>query len=105
MDSARIEREAADWLAKRDSGAWSEADARAFADWQNERTAHRIAVIRLQTVWDRADRLQALGAGVPRGQVPSPGVWRLSPFFDRGQPPVVPTLGPLLRNLPHEDRR
>ncbi len=87
MDSTQIEREAADWLARRDSGDWSEADARAFTDWQNERTAHRIAVIRIQTIWQRADRLQALGAGVPRGQIPATGSWRLSPFFDRAQRP------------------
>ena len=90
MDSTRIEREAADWLARGDSENWSEADARAFADWQNECTAHRIAVIRIQTTWQRADRLQALGAGVPRGQIPAPGSWRLSPFFDREQRPVEP---------------
>jgi transmembrane sensor len=90
MDSTRIECEAADWLARRDSGNWSEADAQAFADWQNECTAHRIAVIRLQTTWQRADRLQALGAGVPRGQIPAPGSWNLSPFFERGQRAAAP---------------
>ncbi|MFT3790425.1 MAG: FecR domain-containing protein [Rudaea sp.] len=83
MDSERIERAAADWLAKRDSGSWSEADEQAFSAWQNESTAHRIAVIRIRTTWRQADRLQALGAGVPRGEIPEPGSWRLSPFFDR----------------------
>jgi transmembrane sensor len=90
MDSTRIEHEAADWLARRDSGAWSEAEARAFAEWQSESTAHRIAVIRIEATWQRADRLQALGAGVPRGQIPAPGSWHLSPFFDRGQGAMVP---------------
>ncbi|MDB5782046.1 FecR domain-containing protein [Caballeronia mineralivorans] len=90
MDSTRIECEAADWLARRDSGAWSEADARAFAEWQSESTAHRIAVIRIEATWQRADRLQALGAGAPRGQIPAPGSWRLSPFFDWGQGAVAP---------------
>ncbi len=85
MDSARIEREAADWLARRDSGEWSETDAQAFSDWESESTAHRIAVIRIQTIWQQADRLQALGAGVPRGEIPAPGSWRLSPFFERGR--------------------
>jgi transmembrane sensor len=90
MDSTQIERQAADWLAKRDSDVWSETDARAFADWQSQCTACRIAVIRIQTIWQGADRLQALGAGVPRGQIPPPGSWRLSPFFDRGQRQVGP---------------
>jgi len=84
MDSTQIEREAADWLAKRDGGDWNEADAAGFAAWQNQSTAHRIAVIRIQTIWQKADRLQALGAGVPRGQIPPRGSWRLSPFLDRG---------------------
>jgi transmembrane sensor len=78
MDSRQIEETAADWLAKRDGGAWTEADAAAFSTWQSEATAHRVAVIRLKTVWQRADRLQALGAGVPSGTVPAPGRWRLS---------------------------
>jgi transmembrane sensor len=77
MDSAQIEREAAQWLAKRDSGEWGEAEELEFAQW--------IAVIRIETIWRKADRLQALGAGVPRGQIPAPGSWRLSPFFDHGR--------------------
>ena len=83
MDSAKIEIAAAEWLARRDSGHWSEADEAAFAAWQDQSTAHRVAVIRLRTVWQRADRMQALGAGVPRGEIPPPGQWRLSGFPDR----------------------
>jgi transmembrane sensor len=90
MDSAQIEREAADWLAKRDSSEWNETDERAFAEWQSQSTAHRVAVIRIKTIWQKADRLQALGAGAPRGQIPAPGSWRLSPFFEHGNPPAQP---------------
>jgi len=92
MDSAQIEREAAAWLAKRDSGDWGEVEERAFADWQDQSTAHRIAVIRVQTIWQKADRLQALGAGVPRGQIPAPGSWRLSPFVEHGKRSAQPAL-------------
>jgi transmembrane sensor len=92
MDSAQIEREAAAWLAKRDSGDWGEVEERAFADWQEQSTAHRIAVIRIKTIWQKADRLQALGAGVPRGQIPAPGSWRLSPFFEHGKRSAQPAL-------------
>lgn len=81
MDSAQIELDAAAWLAKRDSGRWNEVDERAFAAWQEQSTAHRIEVIRIQTSWLRADRLQALGAGIRRGEIPKPGSWQLSPFF------------------------
>lgn len=75
QDSRRVEGIAADWLARRDSGAWSQADEAMFLAWQKESTLHRVAVIRLQTVWQQADRLQALGAGVPRGNIPAPGQW------------------------------
>lgn len=78
MESARIEQEAADWLARRDGGSWTDADALAFEEWQNRSTANRIAVIRLGAVWQRADRLQALGAGVSSGEIPAPGSWLLS---------------------------
>lgn len=86
MESTQIEQEAADWLARRDSDSWSEADAVAFEEWQTRSTAHRVAVIRLQAVWQRADRLQALGAGVPSGQIPAPGSWVLSPESCRSLP-------------------
>lgn len=87
MDSEKIETEAAEWLARQDGGRWSEADEAAFAAWQEQSTAHRVAVIRLRTVWQRADRLQALGAGVPRGEIPAPRQWRLSGFPDRATSP------------------
>ena len=97
MDSDRIERDAADWLARRDSGQWTEAQEAAFSAWQSQSTAHRVAVIRLKTVWQEADRLQALGAGVSHGHIPAPRTWRLSPFFDQGARaravPTVPAAG------------
>lgn len=77
MDSAQIELDAAAWLARCDSGNWNETDERAFAAWQAQSTAHRIAVIRIQTTWQKADRLQALGAGIARGEIPKPGSWQL----------------------------
>lgn len=90
MDSERIEREAADWLARRDGDRWSESDESAFQDWQKRNTAHRIAVIRLRAVWTQADRLQALGAGVPNGSLPAPGSWRRGLFAGRPAPTEWP---------------
>lgn len=84
-DSQTTERIAADWLAKRDGGTWTDADEAAFSAWQSESTTHRVAVIRLKTIWQQADRLQALGAGVAPGKIPPPGQWRTSPFFDRAR--------------------
>lgn len=80
MDSRQIEKTAADWLARRDSGSWSTADEEALAQWLAQATAHRVALIRLETVWQQADRLQALGAGVAAEEIPLPGQWRLSSF-------------------------
>lgn len=84
MDSsAKIERVAAAWLARRDAGSWSDKDQAELDSWLTSAVAHRIAYIRLQSAWQQADRLKALGAGVPRGVIPSKGHWTLSPFFDQ----------------------
>jgi transmembrane sensor len=103
MDSKQIEREASDWLARQDSGRWGAADDQAFATWQEQSTAHRIAVIRLKTVWRRAERLQALGAGIPRGQIPAPKTWGFSPAAERD--PFRPAIAPHLGATPHSPRR
>ncbi len=75
MDSQRIERDAAAWLARREGGDWDEADAAALEAWLRAGTAHRVAFLRLQAAWDEAGRLQALAAGLPRGEVPARGAW------------------------------
>ena len=73
-NSAEIERAAAEWLARRESG-WSEAEQAAFRSWLDASVVHRVAWIRLETGWQRAARLKALGAGLPPGEVPPPGAW------------------------------
>lgn len=80
MRSQRIERAAAAWLARRDSGRWDDADQAALDRWLEEDTAHVVAWLRIQSSWSRADRLKALGAGVRRGQVPEVGAWRFPRF-------------------------
>ena len=79
----RIEDRAAELLAKRDSGNWTEEDQAQFSSWIEEATAHRVAVLRLEGVWEEARRLRALGIGREPGHVPPPGEWRQSPFFDQ----------------------
>lgn len=81
--SSQIEDRAAAWLAKRDSGRWSEDDERELQSWLDGATAHMVAFIRLEAVWGEARRLKALGAGMPPGIVPPPNSWRLSPFLER----------------------
>jgi transmembrane sensor len=79
----KIDEAAGDWLAKRDSGNWSEADQRAFDAWLNVSTLHRVAYLRIERAWEEALRLTALGAGIQSGKPPPPGQWVLSPFFDQ----------------------
>lgn len=108
MDSSiQIEETAAAWLARRDSDDWSEADETALAQWLQASTANRVAFIRLESAWQQTQRLKALGAGVPRGTVPSPGEWRRSPFLGRSRsvpdsavvPPSEPRRAPMLRRF------
>jgi transmembrane sensor len=89
-----IEDQAAAWLARRDSGAWSEEDVARLHDWLDAATAHRVAYLRLEAAWEGAQRLRALGAGLPAGAVPPPGEWRHTPFFDREAHPSFVSAAP-----------
>lgn len=101
-DSRRIEQEAAEWLARRDTGAWSEQDEHALQLWLEQRTAHRVAFLRLESAWREAGRLQALAAGWPAGVLPPRGYWSVRtptdalPQRQKGTPSMVP---PDLRGL------
>jgi transmembrane sensor len=82
MDSHReIEDHAAALLARRDSGDWTDADQAQLEEWMAVSTARRVAVLRLEAVWENARRLRALGAGLPRGTVPPAGELQSSLFF------------------------
>jgi transmembrane sensor len=82
VNSSAIEEHAAAWLAKRDGGDWSQADERALQTWLEASTAHTVAFIRLEAAWGQAQRLKALGAGVPACVVPPRDAWDQSPFFE-----------------------
>jgi len=75
MKSERVEELASRWFARRQSGAWTQADQATFGVWLEEHPAHRIAYIRLDAAWNEAARLKALGAGVPPGVIPPRGSW------------------------------
>lgn len=67
-NSAQIEEQAADWLAKRACVSWSASDEQQLADWLQASTAHKVAFLRLEAAWNQANRLKALGVGMrPRG--------------------------------------
>jgi transmembrane sensor len=65
-----IEAAAAAWFEKREWSGWDAAAEQALQAWLSESTAHRVAFLRLEAAWERAERLKVLGAGVPAGRVP-----------------------------------
>lgn len=69
-----VDARAAEWLARRDRGGWSDADAAGLEAWLEEATAHRVAFLRVQAAWEQCGRLQALGAGLHDGP-PGRGHW------------------------------
>ena len=85
MNSKQIEQSAAEWLARRDRGDWSEADQAQLSHWLRASTAHRVAYLRLEAAWSQAGRLNALGAGLPPGQIPVPGALANHSFFGSTQ--------------------
>lgn len=54
-----IEEEAAEWLARQDRGDWGAVQERELEAWLQQATAHRVALLRLGSVWQRADALGA----------------------------------------------
>jgi transmembrane sensor len=77
-----IEEIASDWLIRRQSGQWSEADQGRLEQWLEASTSNRVAYLRLELAWEDSARLKALGAGIPGDLPPPPGRWNLTPFFD-----------------------
>jgi len=59
--AAEIRNRAAMWIVKRrDHGNWSEADQAELDLWLAESVAHKLAYLRVEAAWQRADRLGAL---------------------------------------------
>ena len=59
--AAQIERQAADWLARQTGDGWSAADQEELTQWLEASTANKVAFLRLESAWNQADRLKALG--------------------------------------------
>lgn len=58
----QVEAAASDWLARRVTDNWGEADEAALQAWLGEAPAHRIAFLRLEAAWGYTSRLGALRA-------------------------------------------
>lgn len=57
------EQAAGEFIARRDIGPWTEADAGALDHWLAQSPSHRVAYYRLNAAWTEAGRARALGAG------------------------------------------
>ncbi|WP_242113318.1 FecR family protein [Luteimonas aquatica] len=90
MDSRQIEQAAADWLARRGSGAWRDQDQARLQQWLEADNAHRVAFLRLENVWTQSGRLKALGAGCDPGTIPERGIWRPGDIDRSRRPGLVP---------------
>jgi len=55
-----IRLEAAMWHDRREREGWTQNDEIAFQSWLNEAAAHKVAFLRVDAAWARADRLNAL---------------------------------------------
>ena len=55
-----VQSSASEWLERRERDDWSERDQREFDFWLTASPAHVIAYMRVEDVWNRANRLQAL---------------------------------------------
>src|ERR1044072_5175474 len=73
---------AADWIIRRQSGCWSDADQADFDGWLAEADGNKAAYWRLKHSWREADRIGALGPSFTwvedgLGDQPAPAVaWK-----------------------------
>ena len=73
---------AAEWHDRRERDGWTKDDEDALAVWFGQSPAHKVAFLRVDAAWKRADRLNALripGASAvsPRSRISgqSPSKW------------------------------
>jgi transmembrane sensor len=93
VDSAeQIEELAADWLARREGACWSATDEAQLTAWLQASTAHKVAFLRLEAAWTRANRLKALAARAPPGTVPAARL-RVWPATRLGAHPLTEVTG------------
>jgi transmembrane sensor len=67
-----LEQAAATWIARREGGAWTEADATSLAAWLAQSAGHRVAYYRLNAAWIEAGRVRAVDAAAPAAGTPPP---------------------------------
>jgi transmembrane sensor len=78
----QIEASAAAWLERRNFAAWSAQDQAALDSWLDREIAHRVAYVRLNTAWNRTQRLAALRQPMNEQGAPAAKGW-FSPLLLR----------------------
>ncbi|QJQ01202.1 FecR domain-containing protein [Herbaspirillum rubrisubalbicans] len=73
--SSRVEAEATDWLARRDRDDWSSSQQESLDAWLNDATENRIAYLRMERTWSRADRLVTMKRPGQMSVPPQKGFW------------------------------
>lgn len=61
-----IERQAAAWLERREREDWSEKDRAEFETWIDASVAHRVAYVRVDSAWTRAEWLKEVHPFAPK---------------------------------------
>jgi len=78
-EASAIDRQAADWAsAKRSPKDWSDAHQEELEAWVAQSLAHRVAFLRMDLAWQRAERVAALRAPmrpIPGASQRSPKMW------------------------------
>jgi transmembrane sensor len=74
-DSVLIEQTASRYIAQRETGPWTDADAHALQHWLSRSTLHRVIYYRLNAAWQEAGRLKALSAPMVASRKSHP-IWR-----------------------------
>jgi transmembrane sensor len=77
----RVRERAAQWaIARREQETWTESNQVELDDWLAQSPVHMVSYLRIQSAWDRADRLAAMHTpsnrtGIDRAK---PLIWRIS---------------------------
>ncbi len=71
-EAGRVDLDAAAWIERRDFGDWSEEDCIAFDTWLEAAPEHRVAYLRLDTGWQRAEIMTILRPFRPDEQMTVP---------------------------------
>ncbi len=78
--SAKQARAAASaWLARREFGNWSPEDQAAFEAWAAASPSHMVAYLRVEQVWQRAERLRALSRPMRAAKPQAPAAASILP--------------------------